>query len=780
VTDDSAKGQGPGDVTRWDDPLQERGSDDADATRLGDPTHADPTQGEQGFWPTVSETTAGDSTAPAADQTYMSGEDAPGAVDPDATFWSADGPAPAAFGAKHTPKPGAVIGPYVLQELLGQGGMGAVYRAWEERAKRQVALKVITGTLSQRARERFLREGQVAARFQHPGIVDVHEVGEHHGMPFLACELVPQLRSFRDELRYASLEHKVIRIRDAALALGHAHEHKIVHRDVKPDNLLLNADGRVQVADFGLVHAEDLDALTKTGTFLGTPAYAPPEQGQREKLGAPTDVWSLGVILYEAMTGTRPFVGRSSVDLRYKIVSTEPAGPRSLDPNLPEPLERICLQALRKDPATRYANGSALAADLQRYLDDEEVLATATRRRPLRLIAGVLALGLIARGRAVGARSRDTTSSAVVGAPTLVLDRLPARISDEFLVLRGEVKASSRCVINTPRTEPRRVSPGPFKLRVPIEPGENSFVVTIRDADGRSPPARRVAVTRVPKWFLAFPPEQLPALPLPAGMQMGAESNEYVWRRHGLALSMAWVPPSTFRFGPDSDTRKATITRGYWIGRHEITWGQLNGYLATKPQVVSLGPQAYTARVEEQGLEELTIELKTPIPAPDENAACGISWTDAQRFCQWLGLRLPTEAEWELAAQGPRQRRFPWGDHELEPREFNSRNADPYPYTSPPGAFPSDRSPYGCMDMAGNVQEWVFDPWGPLPDAGPLIDYRGPPSIAETSTLRVLRGGSWKHRYLRTFETDYRFPKDWGIWYINVGFRVCLNRPRVG
>ena len=764
------------DETRWD-----QVSPGSSRTEGDEGTRWEESPGSQAWpvepsWPEGSQDTS-EGSCPDLDLTYMSSADTPQAVDPKATQWSeAEG-----HSQPHQPlRSEQVLGPYQLREVLGQGGMGTVYRAWEEQAQREVALKVMRGHASERARERFLREGQLAARLQHPGIVDVHAVGEHEGQPYLACELVPQTLSFGEELRTAELERNLVHLRDAALALGHAHAAGLVHRDVKPDNLLLNVDGRVQVADFGLVHADDLDPLTRSGTFLGTPAYAPPEQGDPARLGPPCDVWALGVILYEAMVGVRPFAGATRLALRLQVASEEPTPPRALKPELPEALERICLKALRKEPAQRYADGAAFAADLQRYLAGERVLAERRQRRRVWLLVPilVLCLGLLAAAGSPWGGEEGAPEALASGRPVLELEPVPPLVGAESLTIRGSLAGESRCRVKVTGLEERGIPPGrSFSFRLPLRLGRNEIEVSARDREGRLAEPLRYTVTRVPRWYAArSPAERVELAKLPAGMRLGAGANEYVLERQGLSFTLVWVPAASFRFGPGVKAPRMTLTRGFWIGKHEVTWGQLKAFLATKPKVGKVGPQTHRYKIVERGFEEDTLLLEKPLPAPDGTPAFSITWFCAQRFCAWAGLRLPSEAEWELAAQGPGEQRFPWGNQTLKAGSFNSRNADPYPYTSPAGSFPEDRSPYGCLDMAGNLQEWVADRWAKLP-AGPLRDYRGPEANPEDPKARVLRGGSWRLRYQRSFEATYRSRHEEDDGYIDVGFRVCLGGP---
>ncbi len=257
--------------------------------------------------------------------------------------------------------------------------MGAVYRARDSNSGRHVALKVVLGDSQSPDRlARLEREGDITAALDHPGIVKIHAAGQHQGRPYLAYELVENARDWNAVVSGLPLAQRVEMVRDAARALGVAHASGIVHRDVKPDNLLIDSDGRVRVADFGLAYAEDLERLTKTGALLGTPYYMAPEQFDPRSSapgGPPADVWSLGVLLYETITGELPFSAPSVFELAAQIQRGTPLPPRSQSDEVSVALEAVCLRALTPDLARRYANGEELAKDLDRVLRGEAVEA---------------------------------------------------------------------------------------------------------------------------------------------------------------------------------------------------------------------------------------------------------------------------------------------------------------------------------------------------------------------------------------------------------------------
>ena len=281
--------------------------------------------------------------------------------------------------------PGAAtrrFGDYELLEEIARGGMGIVYKARQVSLDRIVALKMIlAGELASDAEVgRFRAEAEAAANLQHPNIVAIHEVGEVNGQHYFSMDYV-EGRSLADVVRDGPLPpRKAAEYCEAiARAVHYAHAHGTLHRDLKPSNVLLDAADQPRITDFGLAKREGSDvSLTVTGAVLGTPRYMSPEQASGSgivEVGPTTDVYSLGVILYELLTGRSPFLGESPIDTIRRVIDTEPDPPRRLDRSIPRDLDTICMKCLEKDPARRYASAQDLAADLRRYLDGEPIVA---------------------------------------------------------------------------------------------------------------------------------------------------------------------------------------------------------------------------------------------------------------------------------------------------------------------------------------------------------------------------------------------------------------------
>jgi WD40 repeat protein len=279
-----------------------------------------------------------------------------------------------------TPPEFPTVAAYEILGVLGRGGMGVVYRARQVKAGRVVALKMILagGHADDATLARFRTEAEAVARLQHPGIVQVFEVGEHDGLPFFSLEFCGG-GSLADRLAGKPLPagEAAALLEKLAEALHAAHLANVVHRDLKPANVLLTNDGTPKVTDFGLAKKLDEASQTQTGAVMGTPSYMAPEQGsgQPHAVGPQSDVYSLGAVLYECLTGRPPFLAATPLDTILQVLSAEPVPVRQLNAKVAVDLETICLKCLRKDPRQRYGSAAELAADLRRFRGGEPIVA---------------------------------------------------------------------------------------------------------------------------------------------------------------------------------------------------------------------------------------------------------------------------------------------------------------------------------------------------------------------------------------------------------------------
>ncbi len=312
---------------------------------------------------------------------------------------------------------GEVIGHYCLTREIGRGGQGVVYAAEDQKLKRQVAIKILSraAAMSPNARRRFFREATAAAGLDHVGICSIVEVGEHEGIPFIVMPFIvgrdlreviklsgftgdhSELTSFssatQDDCEVSdspsstpgiTLGHDTIRsicviFEKIAMAIHHAHERGLVHRDIKPSNVIVSDDGEPVLLDFGLVLDQEAgeEALSEDGNLVGTPAYMSPEQllGRRDRLDRRTDIWSLGVSLFECLCLKRPFVAPTRQALFRFIADGEAPQARSINRSIPRDLSVIIGVAMEKDPDRRYGTALALAEDIRRFLKRETILA---------------------------------------------------------------------------------------------------------------------------------------------------------------------------------------------------------------------------------------------------------------------------------------------------------------------------------------------------------------------------------------------------------------------
>jgi len=332
-------------------------------------------------------------------------------------------PDPPADDATLAPGPGAAapvgdgiaIPGYEMLATLGRGGMGVVYQARQTKLGRVVALKMILAGAHAGEADlaRFRTEAEAIARLQHPNIVQIHEIGEHGGLPFFSLEFCAG-GSLERKLNGTPLPPKeaAALVETLARAMQAAHDKGVIHRDLKPANVLLAEDGTPKITDFGLAKKLDEAGQTASGAIMGTPSYMAPEQAgykpdaQARGIGPLCDVYALGAILYECLTGRPPFKAATAMDTLMQVVSDEPVPPRRLQPKTPRDLETICLRCLCKEPGRRYASARALANDLNRFLNDQPIQARhvtaverawrwSRRNRVVAALAGAVGLSLL-------------------------------------------------------------------------------------------------------------------------------------------------------------------------------------------------------------------------------------------------------------------------------------------------------------------------------------------------------------------------------------------------
>lgn len=416
------------------------------------------------------------------------------------------------------PRIGRTLGRYQIERRIGRGGMGVVYQARQLSLNRPVAIKVLPSQMAadDEFRERFRREAHAVAALSHENIVHVYDIEEADGAYFLVMELVAgqTLRQLRERRAFPAGEIRAIGIA-LTRALGCAHRQGIVHRDVKSQNVMVTPEGTVKLMDFGIAWVADGGVKTATGHVLGTPEFMSPEQAQTGMATAQSDLYSLGVLLFELATGRLPFTGTQPFQIAYKHIHEPVPSPRSLDPTVPEWLERVILRALEKDPARRYAS----AADMERDLAEapasgaETLPASLAAPPPTTTAPTVLTPLGVTRGTYATLRLPGKTGPWLAAAAVVVA----AAVAAWLLLPGGEPPAPA----SSPETR-LATAPAPLAVEPPVPRDAEREAPRPREG---SPTPRRPAPSERPveaaepslaQPLVAEPPAPVPELPVSA------------------------------------------------------------------------------------------------------------------------------------------------------------------------------------------------------------------------------------------------------------------------
>ncbi len=667
------------------------------------------------------------------------------------------------------------IGQYRIVEEIARGGMGVVYRAVEVASQRPVALKVMLGGAFAvpTARKRFAREAEALARVVHPNVVRIYTYDSTaQGQPYIAMELVEgeSLQARLDRDGPLSSDEALRVVSQLCDAVAACHAANVLHRDLKPDNVLVTRDGILKLTDFGLVRDVDPSMsrtkLSVRGNFLGSPGFWAPEQagGAVGQIGTRTDVYGLGATLFALLTGEPPHDGATLIEILSAAREEKPA-PSTLNPSVPRWLDAVVGRALATKPEDRFSSVTELAAALTARRDPPHRL----KAKPLRALGGAVAVGMVAL-TAVGVAFSNQDSVSQLPADTTAPVLILSKPREELEVWADEVAVEGRVPRDDPQTvtltamgQPLSVtwSGRTFRGIAALRPDQSRVEVVVTDAAGNATRTSRT-LRRPPPWYLELPPERRPQRDVLLGVRFGSAQGEYVNEKEGSVL--VYVAPATFPMGSGSDRRRVQLTHGYFLGKYEVSWAQFRRYCAeTKARVPS------------------NVFFGTPagaVAAADDHPVFRVDWREAAEFCAWAGMRLPTEAEWELGAAGRTGHVYPWGSHEPNGSLLNLADEstgkiyfvtepwnDGFPLTAPVNAFPAGASPSGCLNMAGNVAEWVADRWSQYPDRKDRRDPTGP----DSGHAYTVKGGSFKigvSGVRSAFRATWR-PAE------TIGFRVC-------
>lgn len=624
---------------------------------------------------------------------------------------------------------GQSLGRYHILEQLGEGGMATVYKAYDTRLERDVAVKVIRrGAFPpdhlEQILKRFERESKALAKLFHPNIVKVLDFGNYEGSPFMVLEYSPG-GTLKGHLgKPISWQNAIELLIPIAHALGYAHEQGIIHRDVKPSNILLTKTNQPLLTDFGIakiLESNDATTLTGTGAGVGTPEYMAPEQWSG-KAGVRSDIYSLGVILYEMVTGRKPYVADTPVAILLKQATEALPRPTLYVPSLPDGVEKILIKALARNPEDRFVSMAGLASAMENILEGREVTTlTGLGAKTTLTESGIYATVQQEDSRLtfLQGNTRDTMSK-------------PGLTNKDQERTQSEAAPRKKSILPTSAFGLAALAGGLFLL-ISICVGI-AFITGIIDFGGKSsqdsiPTSITDSVpVGVPTEILFLPTEAPPPTIMPTNTPLPIEITDE------KGVSMRLVPAGIFIMGSENGNADEKPVRQvsldvYYIDTYEVTNAF---YGACVNEGVCTPPYDNNSIVQENYFGN---------PLYDRYPVVKVNWFQAKTFCEWRGARLPSEAEWEKAARGIDGRTYPWGE-KIDCSYANYWGVDNgcIGDTTEVGSYERGISPYGLYDMAGNVWEWVADWYSDtFYQYSPFENPVGPSG----GQNKILRGGSW-------------------------------------
>ena len=644
-----------------------------------------------------------------------------------------------------------IAGKYRIIEEIGQGGMGIVYKAEDVRLQRTVALKFLPPHLADSAelKERFLIEARAAAGLSHPNICVIHEVGKEQDRSFIAMEYV-EGETLRDKIKKGPLktEDALAVASQIAAGLGEAHHKGIVHRDIKSANIMVTAKGQAKVMDFGLAKLRGGSSLTKSQTTLGTVAYMSPEQAKGEEVDGRSDLWSLGIVLYEMLTGELPFRGDRDLSIIHSIVHEDPKPIKSRKPPVPLELQQVVARALKKKREARYGLAEDILKDLKAY--EETLRAEASGvfnlrslvkrlRRPAIAVPTALAIVAIAV-LAVWFFGRQAK---IRWARQEILPEVERMIADNDvwrnLVSPYRLAVQAEAVLGNDPKLTELFSKCSLNIDVKTEPsGARVYMkeYTTPDIEWSYLGITPIEKVRVPIGIFRWKFEKEgyeTVLAVGSTWNVGAVAGTIM--PYDLVRTLdkeGSVPPGMVRV---QGAKTAVGTLGdFFIDRYEVTNRQYKEFVDAggyrnkdnwkHPFVIDGRELTW-----DEAMRELVDPTGQPGPStwqagdyPDGQAdhpVSGVSWYEAAAYAEYAGKSLPTNAHWNVAG-GRFTPMLQWpqlGGFAILAPFCNFKGKGPVPVGSLPGL-----TSYGAFDMAGNVREWCWN---------------------ETSQGRLIKGGAW-------------------------------------
>jgi serine/threonine protein kinase len=625
---------------------------------------------------------------------------------------------------------GKTISHYKILEKLGGGGMGVVYKAEDTKLKRTVALKFLPLDLirDDEAKARFIQEAQAASALEHNNICAIHEVDEtDDGQLFIvmACYDGDTLKK-KIEKGPQTIEDAIDITLQVARGLSKAHDKGIVHRDIKPANVMITDDGVVKILDFGLAKLTGQTRITKTATTMGTIAYMSPEQSRGETVDQRADIWSLGVMLYQMITGQLPFKGEFEQAVVYSILNDDPEPISKLRADVPAEIQGIIQKSLQKDVAKRHQNTEEIRdilEALKRKFDSGQLITVGQKKEHRRkrktyayAAVAVLVVSAIVVALILWQGSRARRMSAVLEQLQPMAEE--ARFDDAF-TLMNDSGFALKDLKN--------------KNLAALLGGNLSFQTT--------PAGAQVSLARI---------KSKPDLSKGEDFSIGStpvKNHELVAGEYWVNLSLEGMNELEFLIlvnpgdslevnrtlceKKDEFSRMVKIEEGvnpdgqpipdFLIDKHEVTNSEFFAFVSVGGYrekqfwpdelkidgVSSPWESAVKSFIDKTGIQCPRFWSGGKYPeGKEDHPVTGISWYEALAYARWAGKDLPTWEQWWIAAKGGTGRLYPWGNDALTP---HLRANFGYEGTAPVGSYPLGVSPLGCFDMAGNVREWLRD-----------------------------------------------------------------------
>jgi len=651
---------------------------------------------------------------------------------------------------------GQYFGRYYLAERLGEGGMAVVYKAYDTRLERNVAIKIIRReafseeTLDE-VLKRFEREAKSLAKLSHPNIVKVHDFGEHEGSPYLVMEYLPG-GTLKKLLGEPIPWHDAVNlILPVARGVAYAHQRGVLHRDIKPANVLITDSGEPMLSDFGiakLLEGKQTTVLTESGMAIGTPEYMSPEQwtGTTSLF---SDQYSLGIVLYEMVTGRKPYEADTPGAILIKQVTEPLPSPSKFVPDLPDPVVHILIKALEREPENRYADVDALiaaldglrmgvtttpAVDVENVIKETQVFP---RQKSVEMVTPAQDADKV-MGELDSIDETRKIGEPLLPVASVVRKPFPFKFSRRGMgLLFGGLTVVLVAWLGFPVVK---------DLFAPVP--KPTVTATIQFQASPIIPSDPIVATETLSPTLVPTRTLIPSLtPIPRNIT-DSKGVEMV-----LVSSVASFEMGTEMQDGDERPPHMVFLDNYYIDKYEVTNALYKLCVETKACI----PPTNTGRFNN--------------PLYSQHPVVYVDWNMSQTYCEWRSARLPTEAEWEKAAKSLNGGGYPWGwDENNTYADFKQIPGD----TKPVGSYPLGVSPYGGYDMAGNVYEWVADWYSASYYAvSPARNPTGP----ESGEYRVLRGGTWCYDGRCQLNSTIREGYDPSNSWNSVGFRCAKSIP---